>query len=50
MNKHLFLGDILKLIPHAESVIKLSALCKICNDGTKAAFTKRTNNNSLKIK
>ena len=35
-------GDILKLIPHSESVIKLTALCKICNDGTKAAFTKRT--------
>lgn len=34
-------GDILKLIPHAEEVVKLSALCKICNDGTVANFTKR---------
>ena len=35
-------GDILKLIPHAESddIIKLSAYCKICADGTKASFTK----------
>ena len=31
-------GDILKLIPHAEKVSKLSALCTICGDGTKASF------------
>lgn len=34
-------GDVLKLIPHAENITKLSALCKICKDGTKACFTKR---------
>ena len=34
-------GDILRLIPHAESVIKLHALCTLCGDGTKASFTKR---------
>ena len=34
-------GDILKLIPHAERVKKLSALCLKCNDGTPASFTKR---------
>jgi thymidine kinase len=34
-------GDILKLIPHAEKVTKLEALCLICNNGTPAAFTKR---------
>lgn len=34
-------GDILRLIPHCESVNKLHALCSICNDGTKASFTKR---------
>ena len=38
-------GDILKLIPHAESVTKLHALCLKCNDGTKAYFTKRININ-----
>lgn len=34
-------GDVLKLIPHAEKITKLSALCKDCNDGTEAHFTKR---------
>ena len=34
-------GDVMRLIPHAESVIKLSALCKFCGDGTPAYFTKR---------
>lgn len=34
-------GDILRLIPHAEKVSKLSALCTLCADGTKASFTKR---------
>ena len=35
-------GDVLRLIPHAESVVKLSALCKRCCDGTPANFTMRT--------
>jgi len=34
-------GDILKLIPHAEKVTKLHALCLLCGDGTNASFTKR---------
>ena len=34
-------GDVLKLIPHAEKVTKLNALCKKCGDGTLAHFTKR---------
>jgi len=34
-------GDVLKLIPHAEKVTKLSALCKKCGDGTIASFSKR---------
>ena len=34
-------GDILRLIPHAEKVKKLSALCLECNDGTEAFFSKR---------
>ena len=34
-------GDILRLIPHAENVTKLEALCLKCGDGTPAHFTKR---------
>lgn len=39
-------GDVLKLIPHAEKVTKLSALCKKCGNGTLAHFTKRSNSSS----
>jgi len=39
-------GDVLRLIPHAEKIIKLSSLCKKCNDGTPAHFTKRINNSN----
>tara|TARA_B110001469_G_C9643891_1_gene324625 strand:- start:1831 stop:2460 length:630 start_codon:yes stop_codon:yes gene_type:complete len=35
-------GDILRLIPHADNVIKLKSLCKVCNDGTEGLFTIRT--------
>ena len=43
-------GDICKLIPHAEEVTKLKALCLKCNDGTEAAFTKRiVDDNSLEL-
>jgi thymidine kinase len=34
-------GDVLRLIPHAEKITRLNAYCSICNDGTKAYFTKR---------
>jgi len=34
-------GDVLKLIPIADEVKKLSAFCKRCGDGTPAHFTKR---------
>ena len=34
-------GEILRLIPHAEHVLKLSALCLECNDGTEAFFSKK---------
>ncbi len=34
-------GDVLRLIPHAEKVYKLNALCKRCGNGTAAHFTKR---------
>ena len=33
--------QIIRLIPHAESVIKLNALCRKCGDGTPASFSKR---------
>lgn len=35
-------GQILDLIPLSDSICKLSALCKQCNDGTPAIFSKRT--------
>jgi thymidine kinase len=34
-------GDICRLIPHAENITKLKAICSICKDGTLANFTKR---------
>ena len=34
-------GEILDLIPHADSVVKLTALCGKCKDGTKAIFSLR---------
>lgn len=34
-------GDINLLVPHAESIHKLSALCVQCKDGTAAHFSKR---------
>tara|TARA_Y100000389_G_C17451612_1_gene515246 strand:- start:2197 stop:2772 length:576 start_codon:yes stop_codon:yes gene_type:complete len=34
-------GSILELIPLANSVQKLAAVCKLCGDGTPALFTKR---------
>lgn len=43
-------GDVLKLIPYADKVTKLTALCKKCNNGTPAIFSKRiTNNNKQTI-
>lgn len=32
-------GQILQLQPHADHVVKLTAICQICNDGTPASFT-----------
>jgi thymidine kinase len=34
-------GQILDLIPIADNVTKLKAMCKLCNDGTEALFTHR---------
>ena len=41
-------GDVLKLIPIADEVTKLSAFCKRCGDGTPAHFTKRIVKNKSK--
>jgi thymidine kinase len=35
-------GEILDCIPLATSVLKLSALCSLCRDGTTASYTVRT--------
>lgn len=43
--KELF-GDIYKLIPHCDTIKKLSALCIICKDGTPGNFTKRIVDNT----
>ena len=32
-------GDILRLIPHAEEVERLSAFCSVCRDGTVAVYS-----------
>jgi thymidine kinase len=41
-------GDVLKLIPHAEKITKLSALYKRCGNGTLAHFSKRIVENNDK--
>lgn len=41
------MGQLLDLIPHAEEVIQLHALCMDCGDGTLADFSKRTDKLSL---
>lgn len=34
-------GEMLRLVPHAEEVMRLSALCSRCRDGTKAIYSRR---------
>jgi N-acetylneuraminate synthase len=43
------IGELLELIPYADKYQKLCALCKYCNDGTKAIFSKRIMNNQNQI-
>ena len=42
-------GDVLKLIPIADKVKRIKAICKLCNDGTNAIFTKCISNKNSKI-
>lgn len=42
-------GDILELIPLCDKVTKLTALCGVCKDGTKAIFTKRITNSKEQV-
>ena len=41
--------QVVNLIPLAEDIIKLKALCLYCNDGTEACFTKRLVNDDRRI-
>jgi len=34
-------GDMLRLVPHAEEVERLSAFCSMCRDGTVATYSKK---------
>jgi thymidine kinase len=43
------LGEILDLIPFSDTCIKISSLCKKCNDGTPGIFTLRTNSNEEQV-
>lgn len=48
------IGEIIKLVPMADEIIKLSALCVYCKDGTQASFTKliktnHTENNNVLV-
>jgi thymidine kinase len=40
---------IMQLIPLADDVVRLNALCAVCKDGTKAQFSKYIKNNTIDI-
>ena len=42
-------GQILNIIPFADSVVKLTALCALCRNKNEAAFTKKINGNNKQI-
>ena len=44
------MGQLLQLIPFADSCVKLSSLCAVCNDGTPACFTYRTTDEISQVK
>ncbi len=42
-------GDMLRLIPHAEHLLRLSSYCAVCRDGTAAHFSKKVAGDPSKI-
>ena len=42
-------GDMLRLLPHAEEIERLTAYCAVCRDGTPAIFSKRIQQNNTDI-
>jgi len=42
-------GEIIKLVPLADKVSKITALCKFCRDGTPGIFTKRIVKNTSQV-
>lgn len=42
-------GHLLELIPYCDSIIKLKAYCKKCDDGTEALFSSKKSNDSTVI-
>jgi|APCry1669192647_1035423.scaffolds.fasta_scaffold33519_1 thymidine kinase len=43
------IGDMIKLIPMADEILKLSAYCIYCKDGTLAHFTSKLSNDTKQI-
>ena len=42
-------GSLLELIPLCDKVTKITALCGVCKDGTKAIFTRRTTDSTEQV-
>lgn len=42
-------GDLVKLIPHCDDIVKLKSYCNICNNGTGALFSKKIINDGKLI-
>lgn len=42
-------GDIARIIPLADTVTKLNGTCAICNDGTRALFSKRMTESNTQV-
>ena len=43
------IGDILRLIPHCNDIVKLKSYCCLCSDGTEGCFTIRKNSNKKQL-